>query len=53
MEVKTKARSRGTTPVEMFKSPNDPKLLTLMKKGFVKTMISRTISRYRIAEDAA
>jgi serine/threonine protein kinase/Flp pilus assembly protein TadD len=40
-------------PREMFKSPNDPKFLTLMKRGFVKAMINRTISRHRITEDAA
>jgi TolB-like protein/Flp pilus assembly protein TadD len=39
-------------PREMLKSPNEPKLLTLIKKGFVKTMITRTISRHRITEDA-
>ncbi len=38
-------------PREMFKSPNDPKLITLIKRGFVKGMINRTISRYRITED--
>jgi tetratricopeptide (TPR) repeat protein len=38
-------------PREMFKSPNDPKLITLIKRGFVKAMINRTISRYRITED--
>ena len=40
-------------PREMFKSPNDPKLLTLIKRGFVKAMINRTISRYRIIEGTA
>jgi len=40
-------------PREMFKSPNDPKFLTLMKRGFVKAMINRTISRHRIIEDTA
>jgi hypothetical protein len=40
-------------PRKMLKSPNEPKLLTLIKKGFVKTMINRTISRYRIIEDTA
>lgn len=40
-------------PREMFKSPNDPKFLTLMKRGFVKAMINRTISRHRIIEGTA
>jgi tetratricopeptide (TPR) repeat protein len=40
-------------PREMFKSPNDPKLITLIKRGFVKGMINRTISRYRIIEGTA
>ena len=40
-------------PQEMYKSPNDPQLLVLMKKGFVKTIISRTISRHRIMEGVA
>jgi eukaryotic-like serine/threonine-protein kinase len=40
-------------PQEMYKSPNDPNVLALMKKGFVKTIISRTMSRYRITDDAA
>jgi serine/threonine protein kinase/Flp pilus assembly protein TadD len=39
-------------PREILKSPNEPRLITLMKKGFVKAMINRTISRYRITEDA-
>jgi serine/threonine protein kinase/Tfp pilus assembly protein PilF len=39
-------------PPEAFKSPAEPRLITLMKKGFVKAMISRTISRYRITDDA-
>jgi hypothetical protein len=40
-------------PREILRSPNDPKLISLIKKGFVKAMITRTISRYRITKDAA
>jgi len=40
-------------PLEMFKSPNDPKLISWMKRGFVKGMINRTISRYRIIDYTA
>jgi hypothetical protein len=40
-------------PREMLKSPAEPRLVTLIKKGFVKAMITRTISRYRITEDTA
>jgi serine/threonine protein kinase/tetratricopeptide (TPR) repeat protein len=39
-------------PREMLKSPNEPRLINLVKKGFVKAMITRTISRFRITEDA-
>ncbi len=38
-------------PPEAFKSPAEPRLISLVKKGFVKAMISRTISRYRILDD--
>jgi serine/threonine protein kinase/Flp pilus assembly protein TadD len=41
------------SPPELFKSPDEARLITLMKKGFVKAMISRTISRFRITEDSA
>jgi len=40
-------------PPELIKSPAEPRLQTLLKKGLVKAMINRTISRYRITEDAA
>jgi hypothetical protein len=40
-------------PREMFKAPNDPRLLAVMKSGFVKAMISRTMSRHRKTGDAA
>ena len=40
-------------PPELIKSPAEPRLITLMKKGFVKTMINRTISRFRITGDTA
>jgi serine/threonine protein kinase len=40
-------------PREMLKSSAEPKFITLIKKGFVKAMMTRTISRYRITDDTA